>query len=198
MNCSGVVRRVVGSVAACAAATCCLAPACAADEAVPRTASSSATTRYPLGWAKPSPYDDDVAQNRFGNVRLHRKLGEVWDLGGLLQQWHASDEEETWPWVWCQRNESGPHHVFVNVGPETLSQVRALAAQDDSAGAGVHNVTVIAESREAIEKHCSVQDLYDARCAVVEGQSPRQIDTTEKIMLLDDERLICFDRLVVA
>ena len=179
-------------------ATCSVAHARTADDTIPSETSTSATTRYPLGWAKPSPYDEDIADHRFGDVEKHRRMQEVWDLRGLLQQWHASDEEETWPWVWCQRNASGPHHVFVNVGPDTLSQVRALAAADDIAGSGFHNVTVIAESRAAIEKHCSVQDLYDARCAIVEGQSPRQIDTTDKVMMLDDERIICFDRLVVA
>ena len=154
----------------------------------------------------PSPYHDpdhyDATKRNIEWELLsepHRSLRVVWNLRGLLKQWHESDDDETWPWVWCQHNPDGLHHVFVNVGADTLIRIRAIAKSDDAKhGCGMRNVTVIAESREAIEKYCSLQDLYDARCAVVVGQAPLQIDTGAKILMLEDERIVCFDELVVA
>ena len=52
----------------------------------------------------------------------------MWNLRGLLKQWHESDDDETWPWVWCQHNPDGLHHVFVNVGADTVRAKKLRAS----------------------------------------------------------------------
>merc|ERR1711991_1239537 len=87
-----------------------------------------------VSWAYPNPYESESTSrfndwNRSSAVFRENKV--VWNLRGLYEKWQTSEDDETWPWVWCQRNESGPHHVFVNVGPNTLSTIRDLVQENE-------------------------------------------------------------------
>ena len=155
-------------------------------------------------WAYPSPYHAGVDRHRFRQEGRFTRLRREWDLAALLSVWTESDGEETWPWVWTWRNENGPHHVFVGVDAQTLDQCRRVAAASPQ-----NNLTLVlprghplllaerAGSHEGGDKHgVSLADFYACRCAVVESR-PAQIDFAEKVLMLEDERMICYSALTL-
>ena len=163
-------------------------------------------------WAWPSPYHADVDSTaRFRHERRFRRQREEWDLAALLEVWTESDGEETWPWVWTWKNENGPHHVFVGVDGHTLEQCRRVADASPQ-----NNLTLILPPRHPLlladeaSRHesdyefgdrgnnagVSLADFYACRCAVVESR-PAQIDFAEKVLMLDDERIICYTALTL-
>ena len=163
-------------------------------------AALSAPSPAPPEWAHPSPYDADAAAasssssssaaggGRFASSAHLRTLRMQWDLPRLVAQWQASDNEETWPWVWCQHNPTGPHHVFVGLGAGTLAQIRGVSAADAS-----NNITVvIRDDGELARRGLSEAQLHALRCAVVR-ERVAQIDAESKLLMLRDERVIAYD-----
>ena len=141
-------------------------------------------------WAYPSPYDEE--ERRFVDANAYRSKQYVWDLNGLLKRWQASEEEETWPWVWTQRNPNGPHFVFVGVDSRTLNACEAACEASEN-----HNLTLVVRSLEDLEeKGYDPADFYAHRCAIIESR-PSQIDFDHKILMLEDERIMCYDTLTV-
>jgi hypothetical protein len=203
-----IARRMMPPVAAAAVvgATATAARAQAGGE-------KTAGTDDGVEWAWPSPYHAGVDSGaRFRQARRFRRRREEWDLAALLAVWTENDGEETWPWVWTWRNENGPHHVFVGVDGQTLDRCRRVAAASPQ-----NNLTLIlppehplllpaadVHRREGGDKggKCggegSVQlaDFYACRCAVVESR-PAQIDFAEKVLMLEDERIICYSALTL-
>ena len=171
-------------------------PAASSAEAAP-----SAPAPAPPEWAHPSPYDADAAAassssssssaaggGRFASSAHLRTLRVQWDLPRLVAQWQASDNEETWPWVWCQHNPTGPHHVFVGLGEGTLAQIRGVSAADAS-----NNITVvIRDDSELARRGLSEAQLHALRCAVLR-ERVAQIDAESKLLMLRDERVIAYD-----
>ena len=139
-------------------------------------------------WAYPSPYDHGSAPGRFAEVQHLRKAGAPqWDLRGLVDIWRNS-KDESWPWVWCDRNPVGPHHVFVNVNAQTLEQVTKVCADDRN-----NNLTVVVRSLDDLLPYKLTQaQLWANRCAIIEVPL-QQIDAEHKIMMLRDERIIVYD-----
>jgi hypothetical protein len=168
-------------------------PAASSAEAAP-----SAPALAPPEWAHPSPYDADAAAattsssaaggGRFASSAHLRTLRAHWDLPKLVAQWQASDDEETWPWVWCQHNPTGPHHVFVGLGAGTLERIRGVSAADAS-----NNITVvIRDDGELARRGLSEAQLHALRCAVVR-ERVAQVDAESKLLMLRDERVIAYD-----
>ena len=169
-------------------------PAASSAEAAP-----SAPAPAPPEWAHPSPYDADAAAassssssaaggGRFASSAHLRTLRVQWDLPRLKAQWQASDNEETWPWVWCQHNPTGPHHVFVGLGAGTLAQIRGVSAADAS-----NNITVVIRNdSELARRGLSEAQLHALRCAVLR-ESVAQIDAESKLLMLRNERVIAYD-----
>ena len=208
----GVARRVLPAAAAVVAgvagATAARAQAVAGEgDKRPGTEDGEG-----VEWAWPSPYHAGVDTSaRFRQERRFRRRREEWDLAALLAVWTESEGEETWPWVWTWRNENGPHHVFVGVDGQTLEQCRRVADASPQ-----NNLTLILQpghpllladdaSRRGGGDECcepgdkgsiSLADFYACRCAVVESR-PAQIDFAEKVLMLDDERLICYSALTL-
>mmetsp|Transcript_5176 Transcript_5176/g.12534 ORF Transcript_5176/g.12534 Transcript_5176/m.12534 type:complete len:199 (-) Transcript_5176:40-636(-) len=138
-------------------------------------------------WAYPSPYDAGEGQPsaRFLDRDHFARSVRQWNLSALLRAWEASDSDETWPWVWTWRNKNGPHYVFVGVAEMTLDLARELASRSER-----NNLTVVVGSIQGLGPGL-LGDLHAARCAVIESQ-PEQIDFQEKILMLKDERIICY------
>jgi hypothetical protein len=159
--------------------------------ASPSSSSSSSTSTMPPGvseWAFPSPYDHGLPPGRFAAVEHLRKPGVAhWDLRGLVDLWRNS-KDETWPWVWCDRNPVGPHHVFINVNARTLEQVTKVCADDRR-----NNLTVVVRSMDDLTRYnLTPSDLWAHRCAIIEVPL-QEIDTENCILMLADERIILYD-----
>ena len=96
--------------------------------------------------------------------------------------------KNVWPWVWTHRNENGPHFVFVGSNKDSDEKIKMLAKQSPQ-----NNLLVVATTKDSLSKPLSF--YYENRCGVIENVEVELIDSTEKILMLDDERIICFDEL---
>lgn len=166
---------------------------------VERASSSSSTSlsskeSHRVQWAYPSPYEEgEETERRFVDAKKYRRTREMWDLLGLLKRWQSSEEEETWPWVWTQRNPNGPHFVFVGVDAYTLRACEVACESSET-----HNLTLVVRSLSDLdEAGYSPTDFYAQRCAIIES-CPSQIDFHHKILMLEDERIVCYDTLTLA
>ena len=145
-------------------------------------------------WAYPHPYDSSIDKKRFldSTDSKYKEHGERWNLLELVKLWEETDGEETWPWVWCLRNPVGPHHLFIGVSENTLELARKICDSDRN-----NNLTIIVNSIEEIEKYAPVRDFYNCRCGVIECPV-QQADTENKMLMLKDERIICFDHAYIS
>jgi hypothetical protein len=136
-------------------------------------------------WAYPSPYDKGQEPGRFVDVKNFQHTQTVWNLKGLVDKWIRSDGEESWPWVWTQPNPSGPHHVFVGASASVLPSCKEIMKNT------ANNITCVASVSD-LEQFAPIEKYYEAGCAVIEIPV-QQVDVTHKIMMLEDERIVCFD-----
>ena len=177
-------RRTLAAAAASAIA----ALGAASRPAAHADAAGAAASPTPQ-WAHPSPYDADVPAARFSDVRDLRTTRLEWDLPALMARWQAAGSAESWPWVWCQRNPTGPHHVFVGLGAGTLDQIRAVTAASTA-----NNITVVlADSGDLARAGVTEAHLHALGCAVI-FEPVAQVDVASKLLMLRDERILAFDR----
>ena len=139
-------------------------------------------------WAYPSPYDDEgAAPGRFADTSSLTSKKQVWDLPKLVDIWRNTNEE-AWPWVWCDRNPVGPHHVFINVSAQTLAQVVAISKADVR-----NNITVVVNSEDDLASAgITEQQLNTHRSAVI-FVPLEQLDAHNRMLMLADERIIVYD-----
>lgn len=142
-------------------------------------------------WAYPSPYDQGLPSTRFADISRFRKRVDHWDLKGLLNVWQNSTDEESWPWVWTWHNPVGPHHVFIQLNEDTLSHARSISSKSER-----NNLTLVVRSIDDLKAYNITPELfYENRCAIIEGVVLSQLDSENKIIMLNDERIICYDYL---
>jgi hypothetical protein len=111
------------------------------------------------------------------------------DLPLLLREFQAG--KEVWPWIWCHPNENGPHHVFVvtdDLTDEILEQIHQLLKNS------TNNNVLVVTSKDQLKSPGGVPSM----CGIVTGAQVTLLNTRDKILMLNDERVIAFDRLVVA
>ena len=191
-------RALPAAAGACAALSApCLPAAADAHAFVPPPPSPpppSSPPQHQPQWAHPSPYDAAVPVERFADNYHLRTTRAQWDLPRLVAQWRASDSEETWPWVWCAHNATGPHHVFVGFGAGTLEQIRTVSAAD-----AANNITVVlqGDDDELARLGVSETQLHELRCAVIR-ERVEQIDAASKLLMLRDERVVAYDSAYLA
>lgn len=129
---------------------------------------------------------------RFVDAARYRRNVQTWDLVGLLKRWQTGGDDETWPWIWTQRNPNGPHFVFIGVDKFTLPACEAACSASEN-----HNLTLVVRSLADLEKvGYDPADFYAQRCAIIES-CPSQIDFDHKILMLEDERIMCYDTLTI-
>jgi hypothetical protein len=149
------------------------------------TTSRTATS---IKWAHPSPYDEVVAPGRFADTKSLRSASrQVWDLPKLVDFWRNTNEE-AWPWVWCDRNPVGPHHVFINVSEQTLALVAAISLADVR-----NNVTVVVSCEADLASAGITEQQLNAHRSAVIFVPLEQLDADNKILMLADERIIVYD-----
>ena len=160
----------------------------ASTKASKRTRSEMQQSQREVQWAYPSPYDS-VPSDRFTDVSHLRKQVAIWDLKELINIWEKNSAEESWPWVWCWHNPVGPHHVFIQVSKDTLNQTMRISRENER-----NNITVVVKSIDDL-KACDLtpEMLYKNRCAIIEGVAIQQFDAKNKIIMLNDERIIAYD-----
>jgi hypothetical protein len=98
---------------------------------------------------------------------------------------------DVWPWIWTQPNESGPHHVFVGkIEERQLEEIKKLKESIFNI-----NILVISDS-ESVEK-LGIDRLYELECGIVLDTQIELADLENRMIMLEDERIICFTRLYV-
>lgn len=105
------------------------------------------------------------------------------DLKGLVRAWEQG--ADVWPWVWTWRNQYGPHHIFVGVNSRVDASIDLLARNPRN------NMVVVVASRDDLSERGETY-YYDRRCAIVYS-SVELFDAASKTLMLEDERIICFD-----
>ena len=144
-------------------------------------------------WAEPNPYteveEDEKEQikGRFLDPAPFRNTLEVWNLSKLLKSWEESDGTETWPWIWTWHNKDGPHAIYIGVDQQTLKSCQQFADESPQ-----HNLTLVASMEQIEAQGLTEADFYKSRCAIIDS-APKQIDMENRILMLEDERLICYD-----
>jgi hypothetical protein len=61
-----------------------------------------------------------------------------------------------------------------------------------------NNITVVVPRASDLEQFAPLQSYYDAGCAVIEGVYVTQHDAQDKVLLLSDERIVCYDEAIFA
>jgi hypothetical protein len=98
---------------------------------------------------------------------------------------------DVWPWIWTQPNETGPHHVFVGKIEEAqLEEIKKLKERVLNI-----NILVISDS-ESVQK-LGVDRLYKLECGIVLDTQIELADLENRMIMLEDERIICFTRMYV-
>ena len=122
---------------------------------------------------------------------LYVENPRVEDLRPLVRSWEKG--AETWPWVWTWRNQHGPHHVFVGLDGDAVNDIERLSHD------ARNNITIVAPESELRAHAPGGDQSFYSRCQC--GHIASQValmDVKAKIMMLEDERIICFDRCTVS
>jgi hypothetical protein len=101
---------------------------------------------------------------------------------------------DVWPWIWTQPNDdNGPHHVFVgSIGEKEIQLMKSLKKEQPNV-----NLLVITDTTTATET-IGLQRLYELECGIVLDTHVELSDLQNKIIMLEDERVICFTKLYVS
>ncbi|CAJ1945450.1 unnamed protein product [Cylindrotheca closterium] len=121
----------------------------------------------------------------------------VEDLPILLKKF--DDENlDVWPWIWTHPNsDNGPHYVFLGMDAKTIGRIQEIRSQSPN-----HNLLVIA-SREVLEQAAKEAGVpfgvyHDCHCGMVTDAELQLLHVKSKILMLDDERVIAFDYLIIS
>lgn len=117
------------------------------------------------------------------------------DLPILLHKFDVLNME-VWPWIWTHPNtNNGPHHVFVGISEDSLDEIQRLRNESER-----NNILVIA-SEEKLKEVASKRndpEIYErCQCGLVVDSKLELLNHEAKILMLDDERVIAFDRLIL-
>jgi len=112
----------------------------------------------------------------------------VEDLKILVERFEKGGQD-VWPWVWTWRNANGPHHVYLGLTRDCVGDIERLSRENN-------NVLVIASEREC-SRVATAEQLASWQCGVIDGKI-KLLDVENKMLMLADERIICFDRLIIA
>jgi hypothetical protein len=98
---------------------------------------------------------------------------------------------DVWPWIWTQPNESGPHHVFVGeIKEEQLEEIKKLKET-------VPNINILVISNSESVHKLGVDRLYELECGIVLDTQIELADLENRMIMLEDERIICFTKMYV-
>jgi len=99
--------------------------------------------------------------------------------------------QNVWPWIWTQPNTNGPHHVFVGpISIENLKQIKKL--KDTIPNCNLLVITT-EESLQSLPE--GEESLYQYECGLVIDTPVTLLDSENKILMLEDERVINYTKL---
>ncbi|GFH56256.1 hypothetical protein CTEN210_12732 [Chaetoceros tenuissimus] len=116
------------------------------------------------------------------------------DLPVLLHKFDVLNME-VWPWIWVHLNHDGPHHVFVGISEDSLDEIQRLRNESER-----NNILIIAPEEKLKEVAMKRNDpeIYErCQCGLVMDSKLELLNHEAKILMLDDERVIAFDRLIL-
>ena len=178
-----------------------------ADHAVPIL-----TKKTNHGHATVNEDEDELTRQGFDrsdfDIYLTRPTKE--DLLPLLTE-YTINNKNVWPWIWTWHNINGPHYVFVGTNPAINKRIEELASSsprnniivitnNNSNNHADDNSSSSSSSSTGGNKHALTKDAsyyYTNRCGIIENVTIREIDVTNKIILLSDERILCFTELYI-
>eukprot|EP00938_MAST-03A_sp_MAST-3A-sp1_P006023 g6023.t1 len=106
----------------------------------------------------------------------------------------ASTEEskESVQWAYPSPYDDEDEEDVKRVDKFTLPACEAACSASEN-----HNLTLVVRSLADLEKvGYDPADFYAQRCAIIES-CPSQIDFDHKILMLEDERIMCYDTLTI-
>ena len=147
-----------------------------------------------LTWARSSKSTDcDSDTSPYSDLDygcdLYVKNPKVEDLPVLYEKWQSGSD--VWPWVWCQRNENGPHHVFV-MGGVRWDEGDLKSIEQRSRDNVNNNIVVVVKDERAMKESKGMEWFLQRRCAVIEGTAKFQHEEA-RLLMLEDERIIAYD-----
>lgn len=121
------------------------------------------------------------------------------DLPTLL---HKFDDDglEVWPWIWTHPNDNGPHYVFIG---KTVTSTIVQRIQEIREESPQNNILIIISDDEstlqqAAKEAGADESVFDrCHCGIVTGANLELLNIKNKILMLDDERVITFDYLTI-
>jgi hypothetical protein len=157
--------------------------------------------------------DIDEEDDKLTKQGFHRSDFDIYlthptkdDLLPLLNE-YTINNKNVWPWIWTWHNINGPHYIFV--GTNTAMNNRIVQLANDSPR---NNIIVITNNNDnnndnsssagssGSTKHVLTKDVsfyYTNRCGIIENVTIQEIDVVNKIILLSDERILCFTELYI-
>lgn len=110
------------------------------------------------------------------------------DLPLLLSKFE-DDGLDVWPWVWIHANENGPHHVFVGINDHVLKRLVELRTESCQ-----NNLLLIVQDEKDVAGYGEI--LQESHCGVIVG-TIELLHPRDRILMLEDERIIVFDTLTM-
>ena len=96
-----------------------------------------------------------------------------------------------WPWIWTQHNDNGPHHVFIGkISSKDLDQIKEVRQNVPNV-----NILIITDSESANSLPGGVDSLFELECGLVLDTNVELTDDKNKLIMLADERILCFTEL---
>ena len=99
--------------------------------------------------------------------------------------------QEVWPWIWTQPNSNGPHHVFV--GPISIEDIKQIKKLKETIPNCNLLVITTEESLQSLPE--GEESLYQYECGLVIDTPVTLLDSENKILMLEDERVINYTML---
>jgi hypothetical protein len=160
--------------------------------------------------------DIDEEDDKLTRQGFHRSDFDIYlthptkdDLLPLLNE-YTINNKNVWPWIWTWHNPNGPHYIFVGTNTAMNNRIVQLAndsprnniivitnnnANDNDSDANDCSSTGVSGSKHVLTKDVSF--YYTNRCGIIENVTIQEIDIINKIILLSDERILCFTELYI-
>lgn len=165
---------------------------------------------------KRSDVDINEEDDKLTRQGFHRSDFDIYltnptkeDLATLLTEYTVNNKN-VWPWIWTWHNINGPHYIFVGTNTAVNNRIVELANDsprnniiviaNNNNNDNIDDDCIISTGSSSSSKHVLTKDIsfyYTNRCGIIENVTIQEIDIINKIILLSDERILCFTELYI-